>query len=333
MKTQTSILALAMVVTVATLMIAYAIGPKPITTSTEHTGDDQLAEILQEHAPSGSHNLAGFIQHTGDTTFAGLGADEHSEFEIGSITKTFTAELLSNAIERGELSLQTKVGEILAAEGTEIADVNLEELATHTSGLPRMSRVDLKSFTYAFTGSNPYSGYTNEKLVDDSLTASTKGRGDYEYSNFGVALLGQLIAKQAGTSYTELLQTEILDPVGMKETYLMTPGSVPADAPRGLLARGHDAAPWEMDADAPAGAIRSTAHDMALYAQHTLNKPIPDYTWVRDSPTNIFHNGGTGGFRSMLILDPESNSAAFVINDSTSGVDDLGDVLIQEARS
>lgn len=325
-------IAAAIVAIISTAALGIAIGPKPISTVAEKTGDRELATVLHDNAPKATHRIAAFTMRNGNTTFAGLGADEHTEFEIGSITKTFTAELLTNALDRGDLTLETTVGEIIDIPGAAAEHITMKELATHTSGLPRLSRMGIKGFFATVTGGNPYQGYTTAELVEDTRNASLSDRGEFEYSNFGVALLGQLIATASKTPYPELLHREILNPLDMEHTYLMTPGSVADDAPRGLTSNGREADPWEMDADAPAGALRSTTHDMAIYTRHILSKPLPDYTWIKEDDNHFFHNGGTGGFRSMLALDPASSTASFVINDTTAAVDDLGRLLLDHAR-
>lgn len=328
-----TVLGLAVVAVMATAALAVALGPKPITTATDKTGEPELTQLLDRHAPRATRNIAAFTHRDGSTTFAGLGADEHTEFEIGSITKTFTAELLNNAIQRGDLTLNTTVGEIIAIPGAAAENITMEELATHTSGLPRLSRMGLGTFISSFTGGNPYEGYTNEELFEHTREASVSDRGEFSYSNFGFALLGQLIAKASDSTYPELLKEEILAPLNMENTYLMLPGTVSDDAPRGLTSRGRESQAWEMDADAPAGAIRSTAHDMAIYAEYILSKPLPDYTWIHNEEKDFFfHNGGTGGFRSMLIIDPDSGTATFTINDTTAAVDELGAALMDDLQ-
>lgn len=334
MRRTTTILTIvaALTATIATAALALAIGPRPITTATRHTGDPTLAAILAEHAPPGSRNISAFILRDGQATFAGLGSDEHTEFEIGSITKTFTADLLAQAIDLGELTLDTTVGEIIEATGSEINDVTLEELATHTSGLPRLAKMGLPQFIASVTGGNPYADHTREELLDTARATSLTDRGQVAYSNFGFALLGQLIAEATDTPYPTLIQDEILTPLGMEDTYLMTPGSVPGDAPRGLTTRGRESTPWEMEADAPAGALRSSARDMAIWADHVLSTPLPDYTWAHDTGDTVFHNGGTGGFMSMLLVDAATDTAAFAITDTNAGMEDLGRTLLDHAR-
>lgn len=325
-------IATALTATIATAALALAIGPKHITTATRHTGDPALATIIAEHAPPGSRNISAFILQNGQATFAGLGSDEHTEFEIGSITKTFTAELLTRAVERQELTLDTTVGEIIETTGAEITDVTLKELATHTSGLPRLAKMGLPQFFASVTGGNPYADHTREELLDAARDASLTDRGEVAYSNFGFALLGQLIAEATDTPYPTLIKDEILTPLGMEDTYLMTPGSVPDHAPRGLTTAGRASSPWEMDADAPAGALRSTAQDMAIWADHVLASPLPEYTWFHDTGATVFHNGGTGGFMSMLLVDAATDTAAFAITDTNAGMEDLGRTLLDHAR-
>lgn len=329
---RSTVILTALAVTIVTATLAVAIGPRHISTATRHTGDPALAAAIAEHAPPGSRNISGFIIQDGQTTFAGLGSDEHTEFEIGSLTKTFTADLLTRAVNRGELTLNTTVGEIIDATDTEINDVTLGELATHTSGLPRLAKMGLPQFIASVTGSNPYADHMREELLDTARSTSLRDRGDVSYSNFGFALLGQLLAEASDTTYPTLVKDEILTPLGMEDTYLMTPGSVPDHAPRGLTTTGRESTPWEMDADAPAGGLRSSAHDMAIWAEHVLSSPLPEYTWFHDTGDTFFHNGGTGGYMSMLLVDPTTGTAAFVVTDTNAGMEELGHTLLHHAR-
>ncbi|NLA54706.1 MAG: beta-lactamase family protein [Corynebacterium humireducens] len=316
----------AVLVGLAVTALAVLLGPDRITPSPERTGAPALAARLSELATTGHHRLAAFTIADGQTTFAGLGADEHDEFEIGSVTKTFTAGILAD---RG--LEETTVGEIIDAAGSELDDVTLRELADHTSGLPRLPGVPLwTTLTTAFTGGNPYAGITREDVIDAALDAPLTGRGEYSYSNLGVALLGHLLAAEAGTTYEELLAEHRLTPLGMGDTYLMTEGSVPADAPRGLLSTGDEAEPWEMGGYLPAGGLRSTPSDMARYATHLLQEGVPDLAWdVREDGT-LGHNGETYGFSTMLLVHPDTGRAVFVAGDTEREVVSLADTLLEE---
>ena len=312
-------------------------GPRDISVASEHTGDAEISSALEHLAEDGHRNLAAFTYDDGEVRFGGLGADEHNDFEIGSITKTFNAELVRQFIDAGELRLDTQVQELIDVPSAPVADVTIEELLNHTSGLAPTESLSLADMFVANIrdGGNPYRRDTPQDILDAAGSAELNNRGEEQYSNYGHALLGQLLAAHAGVPYDELLRTRIFEPAGMTSTYVALPGTVD-EAPIGLAANGHPAGPWDMDGWAPAGAIRSTAADMAKYVEWVSLHGVPDYGWSsldEDGEEITFHNGGTGGFRTMLVWDPEDDSrATFVAGDTEAWVDALGIDLMKETR-
>src|SRR5699024_7344572 len=127
----------------------------------------------------------------------------------------------------------------------EVAAVTLLELADHMSGLHRLDQDNLVLMKTIFDA-NPYSRITQKDVFDAARNASLNDRGEQEYSSFGVALLGQLLAVNADTEYSDLIVENILEPAGMEETYVGSESSIAADAPRGLAANGKETAPWGM---------------------------------------------------------------------------------------
>ena len=118
----------------------------------------------------------------------------------------------------------------------------------------------------------------------------------------------------------------------MTETHLATSGSG-EDSSRGLGLSGRPAEPWDMDGWAPAGAIRSTPADMAKYAQWVADHGRPEYGWSHreiGGTEYTFHNGGTGGFRTMLVWSPDHEAAVFVANTSSMWVDELAVDLLED---
>ncbi|MDO5511877.1 serine hydrolase [Corynebacterium sp.] len=307
------------------------LGPRPVQVSAERTGDPELAARVAEHAGSGHHHLSALLLDADGPRFAGLGADEHTEFEIGSVTKTFTAQIMANHIAAGRITEDTTVADIIDAGDSEIADVTLRELADHTSGLPRLPRGFLfSSLITSITAANPYAGISREEVIDDALNASLSDRGEQEYSNLGVALLGQLIAIEAGSTWEELVDEQILTPLDMTATYAMTDGAVAESAPRGLTTTGRHAEPWEMGGYLPTGGLRSTSADMARYAAHILETGVPDFTWSTDDDGRRTHHGGTYGYRTTLIIDEASGRAAYVAGDTTADVHEVAQALLEE---
>jgi CubicO group peptidase (beta-lactamase class C family) len=280
-----------------------------------------------------------------------VGAD--TLFEMGSVTKVFTATLLTNAVERGEVKLSDPVAKFLPA-GVKVPErdgkqITLQDLAMHMSGLPRMPT----NFAPK-DPDNPYVDYTDKELFA-FLSGYTLPRdigSKWEYSNLGVGLLGEALARRAGMSYEALLQTRILDPLGMTSSGITL---TPEEQTR--FAIGHDAymrrtAHWDLAALAGAGALRSDADDMLTFlganigltktplksamdatvaVKRVSNMPNNEQAlgWdVRHSPYGdiIWHNGGTGGFRTFIGFNPIAKVGIVVLTNAANetGGDDIG---------
>lgn len=144
----------------------------------------------------------------------GKAPDADTLFQIGSVTKTFTATLLAEAVERGEVKLDTPVAKLLPGftfPSRNGKAITLGELAMQDSGLPRLPSNMLHA-----NSSDPYAEYDAAKLK--AFLAGYKLPRDpgakYEYSNLGLGLLGHALARHAGTSYAKLLQLRIFGPLG-----------------------------------------------------------------------------------------------------------------------
>lgn len=243
-----------------------------------------------------------FVDDSGPRfSFTNCTAD--TEFEIGSITKTFTNELLRNRMRSGEITRTTTAGERLGIDSS----IKLVDLANHRSGLPRLGKTGMgfrSVWLSAFTGENPYEGISREDVINDSINSPRLLRGIERYSNLGVAFLGHCLG-----DYPSILQEEILTPLKMDSSYLMVPGSVPDDAPR-----GGKADPWEMGGYNPAGGIRSTGNDMAKWLRYLIDhlpKEKPDGWFKRG---RIYcHNGMTYGFSGNLAVDVHNRRGALIV--------------------
>jgi CubicO group peptidase (beta-lactamase class C family) len=282
-------------------------------------------------------------------------------FEIGSVTKVFTALLLADAVQRGELALTDPVSKFLPA-GVKMPErdgkkITLQDLATHTSALPR-----LPANFAPKDAANPYADYTVAQLYDFLSTCDLpRDIGTtHEYSNLGVGLLGHVLALRAHTDYETLVRTRITAPLGMKSTAITL-----SEPLQRRLAPGHDAERkrvknWDFSALAGAGALRSTANDLLTFLSAFL-KPTPQplapamkslLTVRRETPAPhleialgwfvtklgdgreiIWHNGGTGGYRSYLGYDRKNGTGVVVLSNmyTDEGVDDIGRHLLDPA--
>lgn len=280
------------------------------------------------------------------TACAHFGARSDTVYEIGSITKTMTSLVFSRAVESGELTADTTMGSLLDVHGSHVAAVTLEELASHRSGLPRISRRrgDLARVSFAvLRHRNPYIADV-QTLLTQADAATIVDRGSFSYSNLGTALLGQALAAHAGVGYPELLNRHLFGPLNMTSSVApLSAHDLPPDAPTGWNARGKSEQAWPMNAYAPAGGVRSTPDDMALYARAVLEGRAPGlgaleprwdadigsrvgYAWLtaRIDDANVsWHNGATGGFSSMIALDRRRAAAVVILANSVAALDEI----------
>ena len=277
-------------------------------------------------------------------------------YEIGSITKVFTGVLLGSAVERRELMLEDPVAQHLP-DGTTISvyedqPIRLEHLASHTSGLPRLpGNMPLPNPW------NPYARYDSKLLYAFVESYKpTRPPGETEYSNLGMGLLGDVLARRAGVSYEELVVTRICDPLAMHNTRITLDEDQRARlAPpyNGLFLRVQN---WDLAALAGAGALRSTCDDMLKFIEAQFaddDRPITralrrarviqhrrddgigvGLAWhqTRDTQTWM-HNGKTGGYTAYLKVTPARRTGVVVLaNRSTDKVTEL-DQRISEMLS
>src|SRR5699024_9943822 len=134
--------------------------------------------------------------------------DEHTEFEIGSITKTFTAALFADAIDRGEIDADTRLGEVWPDLAGKVAEVSLDSIAMQRSGLTAQNPTSacaegLTSTLANYARADPYRASPSD--VGPGLDSVELGDEEPEYSNFGFAVLGQDLAEVTGHDYAELV--------------------------------------------------------------------------------------------------------------------------------
>jgi CubicO group peptidase (beta-lactamase class C family) len=266
-------------------------------------------------------------------------------FEIGSITKLFTALILADMVNKGEVSLDDPAAKYLPA-GHRMPERNgraimLRDLATHRSGLPRLPD-DMRPID---DPGGPFFDYDEEKLLAflDRYQLTRDPGATWEYSNLGVGLLGYLLARAAHMDYESLLRQRISGPLGMTDTFITLP---PAEAKR--LAAPFDpymrpTKPWDVGVLTAAGGIRSTAADMLIFAKAALDPKSPiapamktalsvrvpsaatndqalGWAIIHPAPGRelLAHDGGTGGFRSVLALDSAKGRSVIALANSAA---------------
>ncbi|MEM7105339.1 MAG: serine hydrolase [Bacteroidota bacterium] len=276
--------------------------------------------------------------------------DEHSIFEIGSISKTFTTIILAQMVLEGKLALDDPVQKHLPNEVTipkyEGDEITLMHMATHSSSMPRMP-----SNFAPKDPLNPYADYTVQQMYEflNGLELTRKIGSQYEYSNLAMGLLGHVLELKDDTDFETMLKNRILDPLNMHET-----GIVFTDHMMKNLAKPHnqgmEVSNWDLPAMAGAGAIRSSAADMLNYLEANMGKSksslydamklshkvhyAPGRSFevglgwhlrqLEDGSKIIAHSGGTGGYRTFAAFSEDGKKGVLVFANSTADPSDIG---------
>lgn len=246
----------------------------------------------------GAGIVAGRLRDGGTEVTVYGEADAAWAYEIGSVTKVYGAQLLLELERAGVVRRDERLADCLPPPWAVPPSITLEQLARHTSGLPRVSLGVLRAGRR--TPQDPYSAITVSDLqrIVARVRARRHRRG--RYSNLGAALLGHALAARGGAPWDDLLRRHVLDPLGLHETGL-SPES-PLAQPHS--ARGKPVPPWSLPAFAAAGALRSTVHDLLAFLRAQLETAEPSLAWQRRRGL-LWHNGGTGGSASFAAIEPE----------------------------
>lgn len=277
-------------------------------------------------------------------------------FEIGSVTKVYTSLLLADAVQRREVSLDSTVAELLPTGVTvptaDRTPITLKHLALHSSGLPRLPPSIVEN-----PSPDPYGQYTEDLLYRDLIATRLESSPGTQivYSNFGAGLLGFALGRKIGGGYAKALETRVLVPLGLTETFLTVPAAAQARMATGSDADLQAAKRWTFqDTLAGAGALVSSARDQLKLIEAELDAaaggkgplrapmrlsqepqlanigPNQGLGWQIDSQGRYWHNGGTAGFRSFIAFDVKSKRGIVILSaTSTTLVDLLGGTLFE----
>ncbi|MFL5808296.1 MAG: serine hydrolase domain-containing protein [Flavisolibacter sp.] len=305
------------------------------------------------------------ILRNGKTYYYGYGETEKGNkklpnektiFEIGSISKTFTAILLADAVNKGEIRLNDPVSLYLPSSIPPLQfggePVTIKMLSNHSSGLPRMPT----NFTTAVSDPlNPYKNYGIDQLFGflSTFKLDRKPGTSYEYSNLAVATLGAILENINKKPFEQMVVEKICGPLQMNDTRQYIRKTDSARFAKGYSETGKYNGQWDFKAFAPAGSLRSTATDMLRYAKanmssapgelskaiqltHSLtfsdgqNKTGLGWHFIKPGDDEVlFHNGGTGGFRSYLAINQEKKFAVVILSNTAVGTEEVGNELMK----
>lgn len=328
-----------------------------------------INEYVTAHAPRGGvvvgvHYARDRLWLTaGDTDSQDPVIGPETMFEIGSLTKSLVGLWAARLIDDELLNPTATVAELWPAgdrlpdiSETELATRTIEELLTHSSGLPRLRLSPLRLLRTLIRLDDPYAGLSDKDLLRDAAAVGLRDRGTFQYSNLGYALAGELLrlrfaehSETDATDLAELVSVSLLSPLGTEPVQLSTPTLDRSTMPQGYAENGRKAPPWNFDGYSAAGGMVASPRQLLEIATAVLNDPDAFSTaiakrapagenrgvglgWLIEDAgkedTLVWHNGGTGGFRSFLGLVPDQGVAVVVVANSAVSVDPLARAVL-----
>lgn len=268
--------------------------------------------------------------------------DYDTAFEIGSVTKTMVAFLVADLIAQGQWSLDDPIakhlppGTVVPRQGER--QITVRDIVTHMSGLPPLPpRMKVEQ------PDNPYATLTEQEVLAalGEVTPSRDIGSRFEYSNFAMMVLSAAVASAYGKDLELALRERLFEPLNMASTYVTAPpaGAKPA---QGHAPTGKPTSAWTIGSTnlAGVGMVRSTLNDMVRFARAQLGRgdervvarlaqthepqaKLPrgamGMNWrisQTDKRTIVGHEGGTGGFSSLVMFDKQARRAVVLLSDT-----------------
>ncbi|MEX2514593.1 MAG: serine hydrolase domain-containing protein [Candidatus Paceibacterota bacterium] len=280
---------------------------------------ETLSTQLKNLTDGKSGGVAAVVLDRGNSGFHFFGSSNINKdtiFEIGSVTKAFTALLLLILEDKGVVDRTDAVKNHLDIDFTDskISEITLEQLALHTSGLPRLPTNFFPADEY-----DPYADYTKEDLYEFLETyelPAEHSKGKEIYSNTGFALLGYVLAVAAEDTFENLLQTHIFRPLSMEDTSCYLDEKKESRFAQGYNDEGGEADRWHNDVMMGDGAILSTTADMAKFLRMccgVVESPLTQL--VDDMCADYFEITDEVGVQQVLgwlIATPKDDGKLFV---------------------
>lgn len=321
----------------------------PLETQTDKLVDEHIRPFISQNKHIGMSiavidgNETQYYHYGEKTKDSGKLPTNDSFYEIGSITKTFTAALTVDYFQNNNIDLNTPINDLLPNTIPELSKdgikISIKHLLNHSSGLPRLP----EDITQGWDEHNPYAHYRWEQVQNylKSFTLSRTPGSKVEYSNFGFGLLGLLMEQHSGKSYEQLLKEHILEPLALGNTKIALSREDKEKLVSPYGPTGETGDHWDLADFKSAGALISNIVDVANYAKAQMNSydgekqavfaKTKEQTATLNPATNIglswfvikkegnilyFHNGGTGGFTSFLIVDANSGKGVVTLSNN-----------------
>ena len=338
----------------------------------EATLDTEVRKLTHRHP---SHGMVVGIYKDGKSFIKGYGFLSNDNktppgprtiFQLASVSKLFTAATLQVLCDEGVARMDATLGEVIGGTLTlspAAQQVTLEQLATHTSGFPKVPKTWIRKVTKLVGRKNllknPYS-YLELKDVFDYLQTSDGKRepGRFKYSNFGMGLLGHVMEMMTKNNLDSVVSEKLLTSLGMHSTAIALTPEMERQLAPGHAASGELNPIWTFGALGGAGAFNSNASDMMKFIQanidgsspiiHSLKrthkKRFDGHTgigWLQPTFLDrflgnrsiIWHNGLVGGYASYISVDTKNKTGLVLLSNKAIDVTMLGIMVTRQVRT
>jgi CubicO group peptidase (beta-lactamase class C family) len=296
--------------------------------------------------------------------FGSISKDDHiapdslSIFELASTSKLFTTSTLQLLADERVLNLDDKINSILSNRlATSANNTTLLHLATHLSGFPSLPNSILAKM---MDETNPYKDLSTQDIYEYLKTCeSKKNEGNFEYSNFGMGLLGLLLELRTGIKYEQLVKEKLLYPIGMKHTFITVDSLNAQKIIQGFDEKGSPTPIWTDNCLTGAGSFLSNATDMIKFIKANLvafEEPISKSLiktqkkqligetglgWLMPSAIDrllgnkdiVWHNGMAGGYASFIAIDKTNNYGVIIMSNKAVDVTTFGMKIVRTIRT
>ncbi len=373
MKTLAITLSLiAAVALTATFYLRYRLNNAPDEKDLEAVID---SEMLKLRIADRSYSLVIGVFKDGESFIKGYGtvskesgaaADASTVFQIASVSKLFTASMLQLLCDEGVVKMDDTLGALIGdtvALSTAAREVTLKQLVTHTSGFPSIPK-PLESAATKLVAKenlmqNPYAHLGPEYIFEYLKTTEDKREpGKFEYSNFGMGLLGHVLEIVTKRNFESLVSEKILAPLNMGHTAITLTPQMTLNLAQGYTDSGEPAPLWTFRALAGAGAFNSNVNDMMRFVRanieggsamsQTFKKMhVPQFGgdtgigWMQPTfidrfvgnQSVVWHNGLVGGYASYVSIDTKAKTGLVILSSKALDVTLLGMMLTRQVRT
>jgi len=302
----------------------------------------------------------------GDSTyFVEFGSDSqggkttlHAEdvFEVGSITKVFTASLISILVDQGKISYQDKLNDFIPAafQNPRMDDLTLLDLIQHTSGLP------VRPYFFGLKErdpQNPYAFYSKPELLSFYRDYVPKEEGLFNYGHTNYGLLEIALETATQTPFDKLMNDYILDPLGMNNSFIFF-----KEEKKDIITLGYDRAgrqthPWTFASFGASEGLKTSTSDLVRFMKVNLGLTGHEYETIfsknhqKEVQTNfnesiqtgrgwqiidqrkgydiITHTGKTNGHNAFMAFVKETGTGVVILSNSNIGTRDLGFLVLR----